>query len=52
MKMNAAVLLGVFKIFIGVMALFLVLFGIHWIAILSGVILGILYFIIPKRYLN
>ncbi|MDP4285924.1 MAG: hypothetical protein Q8891_16035 [Bacteroidota bacterium] len=51
MKINALVP-GIFKIFIGAIALFLILFGIHWMAILAGIILGILYFIIPKRYLN
>jgi hypothetical protein len=49
MKINVAIVLAVFKFFIGAIALLLVLFGIHWIAILAGVILGILYFLIPKR---
>ncbi len=44
--------LGVFKIFIGAIASVLILFGIHWLAILAGVILGIMYFVIPKRYIN
>ena len=52
MKINLAIVIGIFKIFIGAIALFLMVFGIHWIAILAGVILGVLYFIIPKRYLN
>ena len=47
MLQNAA---GIFKIFVGVLATFLILFGIHWIAILAGVALGIIYFAIPKRY--
>jgi len=42
----------VFKIFIGAIAIFLILFGIHWLAILAGTILGIIYFAIPKKYLN
>jgi hypothetical protein len=46
---NAA---GIFKIFIGALAAFLILFGIHWVAILAGVALGILYFAIPKRFLQ
>ena len=43
---------GICKIFTGALAAFLILFGIHWIAILAGVVLGALYIIIPKRYLN
>jgi len=39
---------GIFKILIGVLGLFLILFGIHWIAILFGVALGVIYFAIPK----
>ena len=44
--------LGVFKIFIGAMASILIVCGIHWMAILAGVMLGIIYFVIPKRYIN
>ena len=44
--------LGVFKIFIGAIACFLIVCGIHWLAILTGAILSILYFAIPKRYIN
>ncbi|HET6225945.1 MAG TPA: hypothetical protein VFF27_06675 [Bacteroidia bacterium] len=44
--------LVVFKIFIGAIAIFLIVFGIHWLAILAGVILGIIYFVIPKKYIN
>ena len=43
---------GIAKIFLGAIATFLILFGIHWMAILSGIILGALYFVIPKKYLN
>jgi hypothetical protein len=52
MRVNKETVFGLSKIFIGAMATFLILFGIHWIAILAGVILAILYFAIPKRYLN
>jgi len=44
--------LVVFKIFIGAIAIFLIVFGIHWLAILAGAILGIIYFVIPKKYIN
>jgi len=40
---------GIIKIFLGAIATFLIVFGIHWLAILAGVILGIIYFVIPKR---
>lgn len=36
------------KMFTGIIALFLFLFGIHWIAISVGVCLGIVYFFMPK----
>jgi len=52
MRLNKENVLGISKIFIGAIATFLILFGIHWIAILAGGILAILYFAIPKRYLN
>ena len=51
MKIISKDLAGIFKILIGALAAFLILFGIHWIAILAGVVLGALYFLIPKRYL-
>jgi len=44
--------LVIFKIFIGAIAIFLIVFGIHWLAILAGAILGIIYFVIPKKYIN
>jgi len=44
--------LVVFKIFIGAIAIFLIVFGIHWLAILAGAILGLIYFVIPKKYIN
>jgi len=44
--------LVVLKIFIGAIAIFLIVFGIHWLAILAGAILGIIYFVIPKKYIN
>jgi len=44
--------LGLFKIFIGAIASFLIFCGIHWLAILVGVILGIVFFAIPKKYIN
>jgi hypothetical protein len=43
-------LAAISKLLIGALSAFLILFGIHWIAILAGVALGALYFIIPKRY--
>jgi hypothetical protein len=52
MRFNMQDVLGVFKIFIGATASFLIVCGIHWLAILAGVILGIIYFVIPKRYIN
>jgi len=44
--------LVVFKIFIGAIAIFLIVFGIHWLVILAGGILGIIYFVIPKKYIS
>jgi hypothetical protein len=44
--------LGIFKIFIGAIATFLIVFGIHWLAILAGAVLGIVYFVIPKKYIS
>ena len=44
--------IGIFKFFIGSLSVFLILFGIHWIALLAGIALGILYFAVPKKYLN
>ena len=44
--------LGILKIFLGGMAVFLIVCGIHWIAILTGVILGAIYFALPKSLLN
>jgi len=44
--------LVVFKIFIVAIAIFLIVFGIHWLAILAGAILGLIYFVIPKKYIN
>jgi hypothetical protein len=44
--------LGIFKIFIGAIATFLIVFGIHWLAILAGAVLGIIYFVIPKKYIS
>jgi len=44
--------LGIFKIFIGTIATFLIVFGIHWLAILAGAVLGIVYFVIPKKYIS
>ena len=38
------------KLFIGTIACFLILFGIHWIAILVGLFLGLLYYLLPKKY--
>jgi hypothetical protein len=41
---------ALFKLFVGTMACFLILFGIHWIAILVGLVLGIVYYMLPKVY--
>lgn len=38
------------RMFTGIMALFLVLFGIHWIAISIGICLGVAYFLMPKQH--
>jgi hypothetical protein len=38
------------KIFLGAIASFLILFGIHWIAIITGIVLGAVYYLIPKKY--
>lgn len=51
MKMILKDVAGICKILIGTLAVFLILFGIHWVAILAGIVLGALYFIIPKRHL-
>lgn len=37
------------KFIAGIFACFLILFGIHWIAILCGCVLAIMHFLIPKR---
>jgi hypothetical protein len=42
---------GIAKICFGALSIFLILFGIHWMAILFGVALGVLYYAIPKKYL-
>jgi len=52
MKLILKDVIGIVKGFLGIISIFLILCGIHWILILSGVILGALYFAIPKRYLN
>ena len=44
--------LGVFKIFIGAIASFLTVCGIHWLTILAGVILSVVFFAIPKKYVS
>ena len=49
MKLILRYALPYFKMFIGIMAAFLVLFGIHWIAISTGIVLGLLYIFIPKE---
>ena len=38
---------GICKVLIGALAVFLILFGIHWMAILAGIVLGAVYFIMP-----
>ena len=52
MKLISKDVVGIFKIFTGALASFLILYGIHWIAILIGVALAIVYFTIPKKYLH
>jgi hypothetical protein len=37
------------KKLVGATAVFLVLFGIHWTAILAGVAFGALYYLMPER---
>jgi len=39
----------ILRILLGAVACFLILFGIHWIAILTGIALGIIYYIIPRK---
>ena len=51
MKLILKDAVGIFKFFIGAIASYLILFGIHWMVILAGLVLGILYFAIPKKYL-
>lgn len=38
------------KTLIGAIALFLILFGIHWVAILIGVVLSGIYYLIPVKH--
>jgi hypothetical protein len=52
MKLILSDVLGINKMGLNAISIFLILFGIHWMVIISGVILGILSFAIPKRYLN
>jgi type IV secretory pathway TrbD component len=52
MKLDVKQAKRILKIFTGALAAFLILFGIHWLAILAGVALGIFYFAIPERYLQ
>ncbi len=44
-------LIGLLKLFLGTVSAVLILFGIHWLIILTGVVLGICYLMIPNRYL-
>jgi hypothetical protein len=43
--------IGIAKLSFGALSVFLILFGIHWMIILSGLIFGVLYYAIPKKYL-
>jgi len=49
MRVSLKGFLEIFKFFTGTLAVFLIFCGIHWIAILSGVVLGAIYYCIPKR---
>jgi hypothetical protein len=42
----------IFKIVTGALGLFLILFGIHWAAILVGIAMGVISYAIPKNYLH
>ena len=39
------------RICFGALSVFLILFGIHWMIILCGIVFGVLYYAIPKKYL-
>jgi hypothetical protein len=52
MKIIVTDVLGMTKMFLKAISIFLILFGIHWMVIVTGAILGALSFAIPKRYLN
>jgi hypothetical protein len=52
MRLTLNDIVGIAKVFLGALSIFLILFGIHWIVIVSGVVLGALYYAIPKRYLD
>lgn len=43
---------GIAKICFGALSVFLVLFGIHWMLILCGILSGVFYYAIPKKYLH
>lgn len=51
MKLIIKDIAGIAKFCLGTLSVFLVFFGIHWILILCGVILGALYYAIPGKYL-
>ena len=49
MRMVLKDVAGICKVLTGALAVFLILFGIHWIAILAGIVLGTLYYALPHR---
>jgi len=49
MKVFLEMLPIILKLILGAVACFLVLFGIHWLAILIGICLGIIYYILPQK---
>jgi hypothetical protein len=52
MKLILKDMIGIAKELLGILSIFLILCGIHWMVVLSGVMLGASYFAIPKKYLS
>jgi hypothetical protein len=50
MRLITKDIIGIVKFCLGALSVFLILFGIHWMLILGGVILGVLYYAIPAKY--
>jgi hypothetical protein len=52
MRQSLKDIAGIARICFGALAVFLILFGIHWKIILCGIVFAILYYAIPKKYFN